>query len=1015
MRNLLFITVIFWLNVTVLSSQACLPDGIIFSDQSQVDAFIWDYPGCHKIEGDVIIIGSIDNLNGLVFLDSIGGNFTINGTFLVNFTSLSNLVIGGNLLIAENSTLNDLSGLSNIKVGGNFEINDCELTSLSGMEGMSIGGGISIINLSHITNLIGLNAFNKINNQLIISKNTNLTSVYELGALETIAGDLVIEENNNLKSLTGFGNLKTINGKLDIVNNVKLENINALSGLDSVYASVRIYSNDSLQNLNGFINLRYIGGRLSLLLGAKLTEIQGFNNLEKAMYGVYINSLYIESINGFNKLDTLFGHFIIANCNSLKYIYGFNSVKSIEGYLQFYNNNKLKNVFGFTQLHSIGITLSVGSNPKLDSLTGLSNLRYIKQHLFIDNNIQITNIKSLSECYVEKQVLIQNNVSLSSCAIYSVCDKIVNDPANVNVFYNAVGCNEIQEIEPDCNGLPVRAKVKADFNGNCQVDADDVPIGDIQVTFSAHIQRATRNTNIDGVVKFGYLDTGIFYLTLPQFPTNNWAICQDTIWVNPDSITDTAHLVFLLKPLNNCPQLHNNLNLPPFFRGCLVNSKIEITNQNVGGGIASNTKVAVVIPNTLSVVSTIPPISNTVGDTLYFDTGDLIPFQSATVTIMVHTSCDTFLLGSTLCLEAMGFLDNPCPPIQETSDVRVYSECLSDTTVRFNLKNILGGATQNPHEYIIIEDEIVLMANPFNLGPYGSMIVDVPANGTTYRMEATQLEDGTLIATANEGCGGFTPGFVTAFWLNYHLSDYDYDCREVVLAYDPNQKTAIPKGIGEQHLLPANRPITYTIDFQNTGTDTAFRVLLRDVLSQHLDVTTFRPGASSNPYTWEIRGLDTLEVLFQPIMLPDSNVNEAASHGWFSFTIDQQPDLADGTLIENTASIIFDYNPPIITNTTFHTIGQLTVSIDEISQQPNAGLWKVLSNPTITSATLLAVKAIPGEKKFELVNTAGMVVRSQAFSGQRFDFERKNLPSGLYYFTITDQQGRVFSGKIMVK
>jgi hypothetical protein len=149
-------------------------------------------------------------------------------------------------------------------------------------------------------------------------------------------------------------------------------------------------------------------------------------------------------------------------------------------------------------------------------------------------------------------------------------------------------------------------------------------------------------------------------------------------------------------------------------------------------------------------------------------------------------------------------------------------------------------------------------------------------------------------------------------------------------------------------------------------------------------------------------------------MLPDSNVNEAASHGWFSFTIDQQPDLADGTYIKNTASIIFDYNPPIITNTTFHTIGELTVSVDEVSQQ-HAGLWKVLGNPTITHATLLAVKAIPGEKKFELVNTAGRVVRSQAFSGQRFNFERENLPAGLYYFTITDQQGRVFSGKIMVK
>ena len=46
--------------------------------------------------------------------------------------------------------------------------------------------------------------------------------------------------------------------------------------------------------------------------------------------------------------------------------------------------------------------------------------------------------------------------------------------------------------------------------------------------------------------------------------------------------------------------------------------------------------------------------------------------------------------------------------------------------------------------------------------------------------------------------------------------------------------------------------------------------------------------------------------LFDNIQLPDSNVNEVASHGWFSFNIHQKKDLSDGTLIENTASTSFD-------------------------------------------------------------------------------------------------------------
>lgn len=55
-------------------------------------------------------------------------------------------------------------------------------------------------------------------------------------------------------------------------------------------------------------------------------------------------------------------------------------------------------------------------------------------------------------------------------------------------------------------------------------------------------------------------------------------------------------------------------------------------------------------------------------------------------------------------------------------------------------------------------------------------------------------------------------------------------------------------------------------------------------------------------------------------MLPDSNVNEAASHGFTSFRVKQVPNLPVGTLIENSAAIYFDFNAPVITNTSWHTI-----------------------------------------------------------------------------------------------
>ena len=400
------------------------------------------------------------------------------------------------------------------------------------------------------------------------------------------------------------------------------------------------------------------------------------------------------------------------------------------------------------------------------------------------------------------------------------------------------------------------------------------------------------------------------------------------------------------------------------------------------------------------------------GDTLYFELGDLKPFETGTVQLRLRTKCDTFLLAQTLCWETFATLDNACPvTLPAFSEIKLSAQCLGDTMVRFTLKNIGDAPTQGPHEYRIFRNQVGGSAFAFSLNAQQSLTVDVPADTATLRMEATKFDDGTLTATALENCGGFSPGFITAFWLDKGGAGYDFDCRQVIGAYDPNIKSATPTGAGDEHLLAANRPLQYTIDFQNTGTDTAFRVLLRDDLDDHLDLNSFRPGLASHPYVWEIRG-KRLEVLFQPIALPDSNVNEPASHGFFSFEIAQKPDLPDGTVLNNTASIVFDFNPPIVTNTVWHTIGQLIVSVDE--PQGPAGLWQVWGNPLRETARFVAKEWVGGEKQFALFDAAGQLLRQQSFNGQAFDFQRGALAGGLYLYNITDARGRVFSGKIVM-
>ena len=54
-------------------SQPCLPDGITFNTQTQIDNFQINFPNCTEIEGGVKVEGNdITNLDGLNVISSIG-------------------------------------------------------------------------------------------------------------------------------------------------------------------------------------------------------------------------------------------------------------------------------------------------------------------------------------------------------------------------------------------------------------------------------------------------------------------------------------------------------------------------------------------------------------------------------------------------------------------------------------------------------------------------------------------------------------------------------------------------------------------------------------------------------------------------------------------------------------------------------------------------------------------------------------------------------------------------------
>ena len=138
---------------------------------------------------------------------------------------------------------------------------------------------------------------------------------------------------------------------------------------------------------------------------------------------------------------------------------------------------------------------------------------------------------------------------------------------------------------------------------------------------------------------------------------------------------------------------------------------------------------------------------------------------------------------------------------------------------------------------------------------------------------------------------------------------------------DPNDKSETHLGKLSAQQLTDGEYLTYVIRFQNTGNDTAFRVTVRDTLDNKLDWNSIQMIGSSHPYTMIVKNGNYMEWKFDPIYLPDSNINEPGSHGYLAFRIKAKSNIVAGDIIKNNAAIYFDFNTPVATNTVVTIFG----------------------------------------------------------------------------------------------
>ncbi|MEM1318734.1 MAG: T9SS type A sorting domain-containing protein [Bacteroidota bacterium] len=513
--------------------------------------------------------------------------------------------------------------------------------------------------------------------------------------------------------------------------------------------------------------------------------------------------------------------------------------------------------------------------------------------------------------------------------------------------------------------------------------------------------------------------------TLSLQPTSPYySVCQNDIAIDLSMPYQTDFQDFAVQAAIDCPLLTVDVSTS-FLRRCFPNRYV-VSYCNQGPATALDASLELDLDPFLLLDSASIPFSQS-GTTLTFDLGDVASGTCERFDVYVTVDCDSTVLGQTHCVEARIFPDSLCLPANSSwsgAFIEVGAQC-QDTSLKFSIQNTGGGAMSGPLNYVIIEDAILLRSNSFQLGSGAAEDISLPNNGSTYLLYAEQEPGAPGSSTpilAIEGCvdlpgAPFSTGFVTQFSQNDADPFVDIDCRQNRGSFDPNDKQGFPTGYGAANFIEANTEIEYLIRFQNTGTDTAFKVVIRDTLSPWLDPTSIQLGSASHPYEFQLSEGGILEFTFNNIMLPDSNVNLLASNGFVKFRIAQQPDNPIGTEIENTAAIFFDFNLPIFTNTTLHTIGEDLIDMILDTEGPaglTASAIKVFPNPLRQSGRLEWTGQGLEEGQFELYTISGQLIRTDRFSGTQYEFIRGDLAAGLYFFRIQDQGAVIAKGKIII-
>ena len=171
---------------------------------------------------------------------------------------------------------------------------------------------------------------------------------------------------------------------------------------------------------------------------------------------------------------------------------------------------------------------------------------------------------------------------------------------------------------------------------------------------------------------------------------------------------------------------------------------------------------------------------------------------------------------------------------------------------------------------------------------------------------------------------------------------------------------------------------------------------IEDVLNVKIDEATIRMISASHNYTMT-RVNNSIDWNFKNIQLVPESASPELSKGFVHFKVKLKPGFVVGTIVPNNASIFFDSNPAIVTNT-FNT--KFVAALSNPSYE--FGDFIMYPNPANSSVQISMKNVDDTIETISFTDILGKTIKTiSAVTSDEVSIDVSNFANGVYFVEIT--------------